>query len=151
MTTSARGRMMRDEGYRSEIKEKLEDCQVMAGRMEEKLVPPPRAINYGLRWTIRTLAWGFTNPLCRRDRMESAMYRSLLVPLDGSMFGEHALPLALSIARRAGAMLTVLHVHPAFAASDTESPLVFDEAMDQHLKEQQRAYLNGVVQQLRTV
>ena len=33
------------------------------------------------------------------------MYRSLLVPLDGSDFGEHALPLALSLARRLGATL----------------------------------------------
>ena len=30
------------------------------------------------------------------------MYRSLLVPLDGSDFGEHALPLALSLARGSG-------------------------------------------------
>ena len=33
------------------------------------------------------------------------MYRKLLVPLDGSTFGEHALPLALSIARRAEAAI----------------------------------------------
>jgi hypothetical protein len=36
---------------------------------------------------------------------ESMMYRSIMVPLDGSVFSEHALPLALSIARRAGAAL----------------------------------------------
>ncbi len=39
------------------------------------------------------------------------MYRSILVPLDGSPFGEHALPLAAGIARRAGARLQLLHVH----------------------------------------
>ena len=39
------------------------------------------------------------------------MYHSVLVPLDGSTFGEHALPLALSIARRAGATLNVVRVH----------------------------------------
>ena len=33
------------------------------------------------------------------------MYRSLLVPLDGSAFAEHALPLALGLARRSGATL----------------------------------------------
>jgi hypothetical protein len=32
------------------------------------------------------------------------MYTSILVPLDGSSFGEHALPLALSVARQSGAM-----------------------------------------------
>ena len=39
------------------------------------------------------------------------MYRSILVPLDGSPFGEHALPLAAGIARRAGARLRLVHVH----------------------------------------
>ncbi len=33
------------------------------------------------------------------------MYRSILVPLDGSAFAEAAIPLALSIADRAGAHL----------------------------------------------
>ncbi len=40
-----------------------------------------------------------------------ARYRSLLVPLDGSAFGEHALPMALGIARRAGASVRLVHVH----------------------------------------
>lgn len=39
------------------------------------------------------------------------MYRSILVPLDGSSFGERALPLAARIARRAGAELRLVHVH----------------------------------------
>jgi nucleotide-binding universal stress UspA family protein len=79
------------------------------------------------------------------------MYHSLLVPLDGSTFGEHALPLALSIARRAGATLTVLHVYAPLAAMDAASPLVFDERLERHLKEQQQAYLDSVVQRVRDV
>lgn len=39
------------------------------------------------------------------------MYRSILVPLDGSAFGEHALALAAGIARRSGARLQLVHVH----------------------------------------
>lgn len=39
------------------------------------------------------------------------MIRSLLVPLDGSPFSEHALPLALALARRAGADLVVMTTH----------------------------------------
>jgi nucleotide-binding universal stress UspA family protein len=39
------------------------------------------------------------------------MYRTILVPLDGSAFGEYALPLALSIARRSGASVQLAHVH----------------------------------------
>jgi nucleotide-binding universal stress UspA family protein len=39
------------------------------------------------------------------------MYRTILVPLDGSAFGEHALPLALTIARRSAASVELVHVH----------------------------------------
>src|SRR5262249_5454182 len=39
------------------------------------------------------------------------MVRTVLVPLDGSAFGEHALPHALAVARRAGAALELTHVH----------------------------------------
>ncbi len=39
------------------------------------------------------------------------MYRSILGPLDGSSFGERALPLAARIARGAGAELRLVHVH----------------------------------------
>jgi nucleotide-binding universal stress UspA family protein len=39
------------------------------------------------------------------------MFRSMLVALDGSPFGEYALPLAVSVARRSGATLNLAHVH----------------------------------------
>jgi nucleotide-binding universal stress UspA family protein len=38
------------------------------------------------------------------------MYRAIMVPLDGSAFGEHALSLALGIARRACAQVHLIHV-----------------------------------------
>jgi nucleotide-binding universal stress UspA family protein len=37
-------------------------------------------------------------------------FRTLMVPLDGSAFAERALPLAVDIARRAGAKLQIVHV-----------------------------------------
>ncbi len=40
------------------------------------------------------------------------MYRSILVPLDGSTFSEHALPVAARIARLAGAHLQLVRVSP---------------------------------------
>jgi nucleotide-binding universal stress UspA family protein len=43
------------------------------------------------------------------------MFKSILVPLDGSTFGEHALPLALSIARRSGALIRLVRVLPDLA------------------------------------
>lgn len=39
-----------------------------------------------------------------------AAVRSIVVPLDGSQYAEHALPYALAIARRSGAVLRVVHV-----------------------------------------
>jgi len=39
------------------------------------------------------------------------MFRTILVPLDGSAFGEHALPIATDIAKRTGATLLLTHVH----------------------------------------
>src|SRR5262249_51238501 len=69
------------------------------------------------------------------------MYRSLLVPLDGSQFGEQALPLALTIARRAGATLRLVHVHPPLAGAYAEGHLFMDPTLDRQVAEQQRAYL----------
>jgi nucleotide-binding universal stress UspA family protein len=40
-----------------------------------------------------------------------SMYRTILVPLDGSPFAEHALPMALTIARAASASLRLVRVH----------------------------------------
>jgi nucleotide-binding universal stress UspA family protein len=46
------------------------------------------------------------------------MFRTILVPLDGSPFAEHALPWALSLARRARAALDLVQVHVSFALKD---------------------------------
>ena len=41
------------------------------------------------------------------------MYRHIVVPLDGSVFAERAIPAALAIARLAGATVELVHVHEA--------------------------------------
>jgi nucleotide-binding universal stress UspA family protein len=69
------------------------------------------------------------------------MYHGILVPLDGSPFGEHALPIALSIARRTGAQLHLAHVH-------TPPALEIDGTMDASLRAGEQAYLQGLVQRL---
>jgi nucleotide-binding universal stress UspA family protein len=52
------------------------------------------------------------------------MYRTIMVPLDGSSFGEYALPLALGIARCAGARVELVHVCAPLG------PNVFGAALD---------------------
>jgi nucleotide-binding universal stress UspA family protein len=56
------------------------------------------------------------------------MFHSILTPLDGSPFGEHALPLAAAIARGSGATLRLLHVQQPLAAVHPERPLFQEHA-----------------------
>lgn len=79
------------------------------------------------------------------------MYKSILVPLDGSTFGEHALPLAISIARRAGAGLILLHVHAPLKAVYLEGAAFLDESIEDDIKEQQKAYLEMVAGRVKAV
>jgi nucleotide-binding universal stress UspA family protein len=70
------------------------------------------------------------------------MYRTILVPLDGSAFGEHALPLALRIAGQAGATLRLVHVPVAIAYRDNE--LAADLDLETRVKARENAYLEEV-------
>jgi nucleotide-binding universal stress UspA family protein len=82
--------------------------------------------------------------------MTSAPYRSVLVPLDGSTFAEHALPMAAEIARRSEAMLQLALVHhpvPALATA-IEVP-EFETQIDQESRDRERAYLSETVGRVR--
>lgn len=69
------------------------------------------------------------------------MYRSLLVPLDGSPFGEQALPLALGIARRAGASVELVNVAAPLPLVSPEAPLVLDADLEAQVLSYRRGYL----------
>jgi nucleotide-binding universal stress UspA family protein len=75
------------------------------------------------------------------------MIHSILVPLDGSTFGEHALPLAVSLARRAGAVLHLVHVHHVVPPETIAGVAVMD-AIDLHLRQDEQAYLADVSRRL---
>jgi nucleotide-binding universal stress UspA family protein len=79
------------------------------------------------------------------------MYRSLLVPLDGSDFGEHALPVAMSIVRRLGGALQIVHVHVPVWGVYAELGALYDETTDRTLRERDRAYVDAVVQRIAAV
>jgi nucleotide-binding universal stress UspA family protein len=56
------------------------------------------------------------------------MYSSILVPLDGSQSAEHALPVAIGIARRSGARLHLVcaHAPPVFPAGSPQGIIAAD-------------------------
>jgi nucleotide-binding universal stress UspA family protein len=112
-----------------------------------------------LRKGSRTIAKGFAggHPDVERDRAtrfeEQALagpvrIRSLLVPLDGSFFAEHALPLAAGIARRAGAELRVVHVHVPPRLSDPVVRHYYPDGPYGPSKSSRFAYLDDVTRRL---
>ena len=75
------------------------------------------------------------------------MFHRILVPLDGSSFGEYALPLALSIARRAEAPIELVHVYrPANVPEGSWT----NEAYEQG-KQKAGAYLDELVKRVKPV
>src|SRR5688572_30304013 len=67
--------------------------------------------------------------------------RSIVVPLDGSAFAEHAIPLALGIAEQCGAAVQLVHAVVPVNVPDADSALTA-------LKREKKKYLADVVQQL---
>lgn len=78
-------------------------------------------------------------------------YRSLLVPVDGSPFGEHALPLALGIARRSGADVRLVHVHSPLEVAYRPEQEYYDGPLDTWLERRQSSYLDKLVRRLARV
>lgn len=75
------------------------------------------------------------------------MVRAILVPLDGSTFGEHALPMATSLARKANAVLHLVHVHQVVPPATVAGVAVMD-SLDIHLRQDEQAYLADVARRL---
>lgn len=77
------------------------------------------------------------------------MYRSILVPLDGSSFAEQALAVAVDIATRAKATLHLVLVHQASAVvAGPGEPVVLDPGIDQQLRGEEGGYLATVQSRL---
>lgn len=60
------------------------------------------------------------------------MYRTILVPLDGSPFSERAIPLVIRVARHTGATIGLAHVHDpmVFPGYDAEGKQLMHAALD---------------------
>jgi len=71
------------------------------------------------------------------------MYKTLMVPLDGSDFAEEALPMARSVASRLGARLHLVHVIRPVPDTDLKSPEV-DMEWVARAREGTQGYLDGI-------
>lgn len=69
------------------------------------------------------------------------MYKLILVPLDGSHFAEHALPLALALSRRTAAGIHLLTVQEPL-------PTLSPEGWDEASREWHRAYLDDLAHRI---
>ena len=81
------------------------------------------------------------------------MFQTVVVPLDGSAFGECALPLALTIARRAGAMMRLVRVAPPLEDVLFWAPLpgsAVEHEIQKELRSDAMAYLQEVGRRLGT-
>ncbi len=73
------------------------------------------------------------------------MAGSILVPLDGSPFGENALPIAFGIARATGARVHLVHVHQQpLAPLYPEGVIPYDQTWDSNAREQEEEYLRSL-------
>lgn len=72
------------------------------------------------------------------------MFRSMMVPVDGSAFAEHALPTAVELAKRTGATLHLVRVHQPPVVAAAESPVIMDTDWLDALKAEERKYLANV-------
>jgi len=77
------------------------------------------------------------------------MYRTILVPLDGSTFAEHALPLALSLAWRSHAEIHLVTVSTPLTQAYIEGVFVGTPELESEAAGRYKAYLNRVTAQLR--
>ena len=70
------------------------------------------------------------------------MIRRIIVPLDGSSFAEHAIPLAVSIAKRASAQVEFIAVSkPPFSSQYIRGVRMYDDDMVRHGIAMHRSYL----------
>jgi nucleotide-binding universal stress UspA family protein len=78
------------------------------------------------------------------------MYRTILVPLDGSPFAEHALPVALAVARRCGAAIHLVDVTSPLSGAALESGVSLNVGeLEKSLSDRSQAYLDGTLARLR--
>jgi nucleotide-binding universal stress UspA family protein len=75
------------------------------------------------------------------------MIESILVPLDGSIFAEHALPAAIDLAKRNGATLHLVRVHQPPILPSPDAPVIVDTAWIEAIRAEEVAYIDRIAEQ----
>jgi nucleotide-binding universal stress UspA family protein len=75
------------------------------------------------------------------------MLRTILVPVDGSSFGEHALPMAVGLAQKAGATLHLAHVHQPVPPATIAGVAIMDH-LELHRRQDEQAYLSDLARRV---
>lgn len=77
------------------------------------------------------------------------MYRTILVPIDGSTFAEHALPAALALARHSGGTLRLITVSTPLVETSVEGLYFSAAEVEEDIVTRYRANLEGIAARLR--
>jgi nucleotide-binding universal stress UspA family protein len=84
-----------------------------------------------------------------RVTLEERMSRTIVVPLDGSEFAEHAVAAAAGIARSEGARLHLVRAHEAPVIPTSPDVMVpYDAKWDAALRQEEREYLQSVANRI---
>src|SRR4051812_23756145 len=77
----------------------------------------------------------------------TTMFQRILVPLDGSAFGEQALPPARPIARQSGASVRLVHVLNPISAVAPEL-MAYQTPLKEEYHREKLLYLNNLVKRI---
>ena len=114
-----------------------------------RFAPPDTLANAQLNFAPRSSNAPRTTHLLRPKRLGAGNgIKNIIVPLDGSKFAEHAIPLALGIAEQCGAAVQLVHVIVAVDVLDPFDALHFPEATLKTLKRRKHKYLSDVVEHI---
>jgi nucleotide-binding universal stress UspA family protein len=80
------------------------------------------------------------------DIPEKPMFKSLVVPLDGSEIGEYALSPAIGLASRHKASIRLVRVYVPVAGTYGERGASYDEVLDRTLMQRAQSHLQKIVQ-----
>lgn len=78
------------------------------------------------------------------------MYRSVLVPLDGTHFAEHALPAAIALARRAKARLLLVSISTPLTEAYVEGLYFSTLEMEKEVANRHQTYLDALAERIRS-